>query len=94
MGYSSKYSKNKGVGLVFARLKCTLWGSICQTIYQIKDNVQSYNKSHLNILLSVIIWTYGQSMISHKGDNCKLKYAKTVLHMLLLVLDKNGLNHI
>ena len=27
-------------------------------------------------------------MISHKGDNRKLKYAKTVLHMLLLVLDK------
>ena len=25
MGYSSKYSKNKGVGLVFARLKSTLW---------------------------------------------------------------------
>ena len=29
-------------------------------LYQIKNNVQSYNKSYANIMLAVIIWKYGQ----------------------------------
>ena len=50
---------------------------MCQTIYQIKGNVQSYNKMNANTLLSVIIWKYGQKYYDiPKNDICKLKFEK------------------
>ena len=60
---------------------------MCQTIYQIKGNVQRYNKSHANILLSVTILTYGQKYYDipkSRHLKNKLKFVKPVFNILVL----------
>ena len=60
LGYCSRFSQKKGIGLVFSIVKCTGWTEMCQTIYQSKGNIKSCNQSYATTLLSVIIWEYGQ----------------------------------
>ena len=65
---------------------------MCQTIYQIKGNVQSYNKMNANTLLSVIIWKYGQKYY----DIPKSRHLKTEIcekpYFITTARYKNDLN--